>query len=406
MTTANAPKAAKRVKTSGKPGVSASPQAGPAYTQIEQRDVDELIPYAKNARVNDREQLEALKESIRTNGFTIPILVDEKDMILAGHARVMAAKELGVKRVPVLIARKWTPEQKRLYILADNKLTERGGWNMEVLADEFKALHELGVDLNMSGFSAVEFEPLLDKDWAGLAPDTVAVGGYAETQRPPGPAEPVSVDTSKWPAAQIFWRLIGTLIPYARNARTHSDEQVSQIVESMKEFGWTSPVLVDEEGVLIAGHGRILAAEQLGWINIPVMVAQGWHEQKKNAYRVLDNKLALNAGWDIGRLHAELESFNQEFPPDFIGFNTDEMKRLNDDVAQGAFDQLGDQPATEHTNVERLGLTSDQVAFTIPMTVAQRAMIFDAIKVAKEAHGLSQAGDALCQICKSFLNPS
>ena len=95
-------------------------------------------------------------------------------------------------------------------------------------------------------------------------------------------------------------------MPYARNARTHSDAQVAQIAGSIREWGWTTPILVDENGTLIAGHGRVLAARQLGLTEIPVMVARGWSEAQKRAYVIADNKLALNAGWDVELLKVEL----------------------------------------------------------------------------------------------------
>jgi ParB-like chromosome segregation protein Spo0J len=100
-----------------------------------------------------------------------------------------------------------------------------------------------------------------------------------------------------WPADQVERRSVSALVPYARNARTHSDEQVAQIAASIREWGWTVPVLIDEDGGLIAGHGRVLAARNLGLAEIPVMVATGWSEAQKRAYVLADNKLVLNAGW-------------------------------------------------------------------------------------------------------------
>ena len=85
-------------------------------------------------------------------------------------------------------------------------------------------------------------------------------------------------------------------MPYARNARTHSEAQVAQLAASIREWGWTMPVLADEAGVIIAGHGRVLAARSLGITEIPVMIARGWSEAQKRAYVLADNKLALNAG--------------------------------------------------------------------------------------------------------------
>lgn len=111
----------------------------------------------------------------------------------------------------------------------------------------------------------------------------------------------------QWPADHVERRPISELQAYARNARTHSPEQVDQIKASMLEWGWTAPVLVDELGVLIAGHGRILAALQLGYDTVPVMTARGWTEEQKNAYRIADNQIPLNAGWDPKLLRLELQ---------------------------------------------------------------------------------------------------
>jgi len=120
--------------------------------------------------------------------------------------------------------------------------------------------------------------------------------------------EPGAVDESvvRWPADAVERRSVSALIPYARNARTHSDEQVAQIAASIREWGWTMPVLVDEAGTIVAGHGRVLAAQRLGLPEVPVMVATGWSEAKRRAYVIADNKLALNAGWDEELLRLEL----------------------------------------------------------------------------------------------------
>src|SRR3712207_2743038 len=109
-----------------------------------------------------------------------------------------------------------------------------------------------------------------------------------------------------WPADEVQRWALERLVPSARNARTHSDAQVAQIAASIREWGWTVPVLVDEEGSLIAGHGRVLAARLLGLAEVPVAVARGWSEPKRRAYMLADNKLALNAGWDEDLLRVEL----------------------------------------------------------------------------------------------------
>ena len=127
-----------------------------------------------------------------------------------------------------------------------------------------------------------------------------------ERRRAAGKPGPAAASGPSWPADAVERRPVAALVPYARNARTHSDEQVAQIAASIREFGWTIPVLVDEQGTIIAGHGRVLAAQRLGIAEIPVMVAAGWSEAKRRAYVIADNKLALNAGWDEELLRLEL----------------------------------------------------------------------------------------------------
>ena len=131
------------------------------------------------------------------------------------------------------------------------------------------------------------------------------------------------------PADKVEKWAIDKLIPYARNARTHSDEQVAQIASSIKEWGWTTPVLVDEDGGIIAGHGRTLAAQKLKMTEVPVMVARGWSETKKRAYIIADNKIALNSGWDEEMLKLELHALDEaDYALDMTGFTGDELTEV------------------------------------------------------------------------------
>lgn len=102
------------------------------------------------------------------------------------------------------------------------------------------------------------------------------------------------------------------LIPYARNSRTHSDDQIAQIAGSIREFGWTNPVLIDAEGTIVAGHGRVLAARKLGMEEVPCIRLGHLTPSQVRAYVIADNKLALNAGWDEEMLKAELESLKED----------------------------------------------------------------------------------------------
>jgi DNA modification methylase len=135
---------------------------------------------------------------------------------------------------------------------------------------------------------------------------------------------------------------IDRLIPYGRNARTHSDSQVAQIAASMVEFGWTNPVLSDSQGNVIAGHGRLAAAKSLGLTTVPVVILDHLTEAQRRAYILADNKLALNAGWDDETLAAELHALNAEgYDLDLIGFSAEELDALMaplDDEGEGQGD--------------------------------------------------------------------
>ena len=137
------------------------------------------------------------------------------------------------------------------------------------------------------------------------------------------------MNSIKWPADKVERRAIDSLVPYARNARTHSDEQVAQIAASIREWGWTVPILVDEEGTIIAGHGRIMAAQKLGLKDVPVMVADGWTDAQKRAYVIADNKLALNAWWDTDLLAAEIQDVDgSDIDLALLGFDGTELDLL------------------------------------------------------------------------------
>ena len=120
---------------------------------------------------------------------------------------------------------------------------------------------------------------------------------------------------------------IDKLIPYALNSRTHSDAQVAQIAASIKEFGFTNPVLVDDDNNLIAGHGRVLAARKLNMDKVPAVIITGLDERKRRALIIADNKLALNAGWDEEALRVELQDLAADYG-EMMGFSQDELEEL------------------------------------------------------------------------------
>ena len=166
---------------------------------------------------------------------------------------------------------------------------------------------------------------------------------------------------TEWPADKVERRAVSTLVPYARNSRTHSPAQIDQIAASVREWGWTTPVLIAEDGGIIAGHGRILAAQKLGIADVPVMVARGWTEAQKRAYVIADNQVALNAGWsedllavEIADLHAagfdlSLTGFDPGKLAEFLtGMSDDDAPEPQDKTAPDDFAEYDETVETEH----------------------------------------------------------
>jgi hypothetical protein len=128
-------------------------------------------------------------------------------------------------------------------------------------------------------------------------------------------------------------RPLDRLIPYVRNARTHSPEQVAQIAGSIAEFGFVNPILIGSDDVIVAGHGRVLAAQRLGLAEVPVIVLAHLSEAQRRALVIADNRIAENAGWDEAMLRAELAALQDDaFDLDLLGFAADELGRLLDDM--------------------------------------------------------------------------
>src|ERR1700693_2333111 len=153
----------------------------------------------------------------------------------------------------------------------------------------------------------------------------------------------------------VRW-LIDKLIPYARNARTHSPAQVAQVAGSIAEFGFVNPILVGPDNVIIAGHARLLAAKKLGMTEVPVIVLDHLSEIQRRALVIADNRLAMNAGWDDTMLHTELAALQDlNFTLDLMGFAEDELARL-----------LAEQ--------DKIGLTDEDATPAppeVPATIAQ-----------------------------------
>jgi DNA modification methylase len=129
-------------------------------------------------------------------------------------------------------------------------------------------------------------------------------------------------------AKKIEMVSVDTLIPYAKNARTHSDEQVAQIAGSIKEFGFNNPVLIDKDNSVIAGHGRLMAARKLGYKEVPVVKLEHLTESQRKAYILADNRIALNSGWDTSMLSLELQELKDDIDLSLLGFDADELDAM------------------------------------------------------------------------------
>lgn len=173
----------------------------------------------------------------------------------------------------------------------------------------------------------------------------------------------------------VTLRPLAELIPAARNPRQHSPEHVAQIAASIKEFGFTIPVLVDERGELIAGHGRVLAAKKLGMRKVPVLVATDWSESQKRAYRIADNRLTETGSWDEVILREELAELVGQFPPDALGFEPSALDAL-----------LLEEPMLEVEEIET-GEVADRFWIVVKGPLARQGAALDRLKGAMDDLG-------------------
>ena len=164
---------------------------------------------------------------------------------------------------------------------------------------------------------------------------------------------------------KILYRPVNDLIPYANNARTHSEEQVNQIASSIKEFGFNNPILVDEQGGVIAGHGRLLAAKKLGLKVIPTIELAGLSEAQKKAFILADNRIALNSGWDIDLLRIELQELQDTDLAPVTGFSDEELNAL----------LCGTTEATEEEEPE-----ADSFNLTLSIPIEYKEQVQDFVK--------------------------
>lgn len=157
---------------------------------------------------------------------------------------------------------------------------------------------------------------------------------------------------------QIEYIETTALIPYARNSRTHSEQQVAQVAQSIRQFGFTNPVLIDANGVIVAGHGRVMAAKSIGMASVPCIRLGHLNEAQIRAYVIADNKLAENAGWDDEMLRLEMQHLQSvDFDLSLIGFADEELEDLlqDDDPPQQGMTDADQVPEAQRTVICRSG---------------------------------------------------
>ncbi|MAL09357.1 MAG: hypothetical protein CMF74_06810 [Maricaulis sp.] len=193
--------------------------------------ISELTQYEKNSRTHSDDQIKALAEAIKRFGFTQPIICDESKVILAGHGRYLAARQLGLKVVPCRVVTSLTDQEKKAYIIADNKIAEISEWNEEHLLAELNELQDFDADDNLAA--------LFD------------LNTFVKTK-----AQQISIDKIK---------------PHPRNYKVHPPEQLEHLQQSIKENGIYRNILVANDFTILAGHGIVEAAKLLGLTSVPIL---------------------------------------------------------------------------------------------------------------------------------------
>jgi ParB-like chromosome segregation protein Spo0J len=159
---------------------------------------------------------------------------------------------------------------------------------------------------------------------------------------------------ANWSAEKIQQKNVDELIPYDRNPNIHPDSQIDQLANSVREWGWTVPILIDENDMVLAGHGRLFAAKRLEMKTVPCIVAEGWSEQQKKAYVIADNKLSENSQWDDALYFSELKSLsNDGFNVDLTGFeNLDLVTDHNFDFSDDNYEPKADAEEFNQTIIQ------------------------------------------------------
>lgn len=306
--------------------------------KIETLPIEALKPYENNAKIHTPVQIAQISASIEQLGNNDPIEVDENNMVLAGHGRLLALKSLGRTHVDVIRHTGMTEDQKRAYILIHNQLTLNSGWDYNILDAELARIDDIDmtafdfgtIDVSVDDFG--ELFKLNDSD-APLVrtisdePDPGTVrnleSGYQLRSGPRRRREPQRQNerglqrhhgdciavSGRGHSGMIIERVkLSSIRAYEHNAKRHPQSQIDQIAASIQELDYRDPIAVDENGVIIEGHGRYLALLQLGYTEAEVIRLEGLTEEQKRAYILVHNQLTMSTGFDPELLRREIEA--------------------------------------------------------------------------------------------------
>jgi ParB-like chromosome segregation protein Spo0J len=197
---------------------------------------------------------------------------------------------------------------------------------------------------------------------------------------------------------ELIKKKVSELIPYINNSRIHSEEQIIQLISSIKEFGFTNPILIDQDNSIIAGHGRLLAVKKLGYDEVPCIIISGLSKTQIKALIIADNQLALNGSWDLDRLSLEIDGLKEDnFNLDILAFNTDFLKDIQETIIP-----LADLPEIKEGDKKPFQqmtfIIHDSQIKNINLALENVKKNFDL----KNEYNQNINGNAISEICKNF----
>ena len=193
--------------------------------------------------------------------------------------------------------------------------------------------------------------------------------------------------------SEIVSLSVNDLIPYDSNPKIHSEDQIQQLADSIREWGWTVPILIDENQTVLAGHGRLYAAKKLGMDNVPCVIANNWSEDQKKAYIIADNRLAQNGSWDHKLLNEQLAQLSESFDINLAGFS-------NTDIEFELPAVLNEEIDPEINSINPTKTTDGYVEFSVVITAEEKTRLIETLNQISKNHGISGHGACLVAMCE------